>query len=301
MKRILEVAEYAAVWSLYALVRVLPMGIVERTTRLLGGFAFHVLRGRRRIAVENARQALGDASALGIRTIARGSFCSFLLTAMPEMAKLRPHLSSRGARSWLHVRAPELEAMFERARLLHEEVRGCVFVTPHFGNWEVLPDVAAAVGIPLAVVVRPLDNRYLERLVARSRRSTGQLFVAKRNAFLALQHSLASGRSVGMLPDQATYKGIPVEFLGRPAWTTPVPALLALHQRRPLVVVACFRTGTLRFGGFLSEPIWPGPYRSEKAEVVRLTTLMNRAMESVIRAHPEQYLWMHNRWKVCSA
>ena len=301
MRRVLEAAEFIAVWGLYVLVRILPMGIVERTTRLLGDLAFLVLRGRRRIAIENVRRALGGLNPPRIRAIARGSFRSFLLTAMPEMTKLRPYLSLPGARSWLHLRAPELEAMFERARLLHEEARGCIFVTPHFGNWELLPDVAAVVGIPLAVVVRPLDNRYLERLLARSRRTTGQVFVAKRNALLALQQHLASGRSVGMLPDQATYKGIPVEFLGRPAWTTPVPALLALHQLKPLVVVACFRTGTLRFGGFLSEPIWPGPHQSEKAEVVRLTTLMNHAMEGVIRAHPEQYLWMHNRWKACSA
>ena len=112
--------------------------------------------------------------------------------------------------------------------------------------------------------------------------------------------SKCGGRSVGILPDQATYKGIPVEFFGRPAWTTPVPALLAVVQRRPLVPVACVRTGRLRFGGILGEPIWPRERGSEKAEVVRLTALMSRQMEDAIRACPEQYLWMHNRWKPCA-
>ena len=93
MRRVLEVSEFIAVWGLYALVRVLPMGIVERATWLLGEVAFLVLRERRRIALENVRQALRDLSASRIRAIARGSFRSFLLTAMPEITKLRPHLS----------------------------------------------------------------------------------------------------------------------------------------------------------------------------------------------------------------
>jgi len=62
-------------------------------------------------------------------------------------------------------------------------------------------------------------------------------------------------------------------------------------------VVACFRTGIERFGGFVSEPIWPDEHESERTEVLRLTTAMNQVMEKVVRSHPDQYLWMHNRWK----
>ena len=301
MSNVGHVAQFAGACTAVALIRALPMAVVEPGTRLLGRLSFAALRARRRIALENLAWVFKEDDSATLQSIARKSFESFLLTAIPEVAKLRKRLASPDARSWLHLRAPELEATFERARLLHEESRGCVFVTPHFGNWEILPDVASAVGIPLAVVVRPLDNPHLERLLLGSRRATGQVFVAKRNAMLALQQHLATGRSVGLLPDQATYKGVTVGFLGRAAWTTPVPALLALYQQRPIVVVACFRTGRLRFGGFVSDPIWPAPHSTEKAEVIRLTESMNRAMEEVIRAHPEQYLWMHNRWKVCSA
>jgi KDO2-lipid IV(A) lauroyltransferase len=300
VRHILEAAGVAALRILVPLARLLPMAVVEPLARTLGGIVFVGLPARRRIALENVRRALPRLGESEVRAIARESFGSFLLTAMPELAKLRPRLTSPQARTWLHGRAPELEGTFQRARLLHESARGCVFVTPHFGNWELLADVAAVVGIPLAVVIRPLDNRRLDALLGRSRSATGQIFVAKRNALLALQQHLAAGRSIGMLPDQATYRGIPVEFLGRPAWTTPVPALLAIYQQRPIVVVACFRTDRLRFGGHVGEPIWPAPHSSEKAEVIRLTGLMSRAMEEVVRAHPEQYLWMHNRWKDCS-
>ncbi len=129
-----------------------------------------------------------------------------------------------------------------------------------------------------------------------SRASTGHVFLARRQALLPLEHALRRGYSVGLAPDQATIRGVPAPFFGRTAFTTPMPAVLAVRERRPIVVVACIRTGAMRFDGYLGEPILPGE-GSDRAEIVRLTEELNRAMEGVIRAHPEQYLWMHNRWK----
>jgi KDO2-lipid IV(A) lauroyltransferase len=301
LARARHAVEYAGVRLLLAAVRVLPMAVLRPLTGLVARAAFLLLRKRRAIAIENVRQALGPDLPPGkARALALGSVRSFLLTAMPEIAKLAGPLTSPDAREWLNTQAPELRELFARARELHDETRGCIFVTPHLGNWELLPFVSAAVGIPLAVVVRPLDNPRLERLLYRSRTSTGQVFVARRNSLSRLQMLLAQGMSVGLLPDQATIKGLAVDFLGRPALTTPVPALLALYHHRPIVVVACFRTGDGRFGGHVGEPIWPLEGRSEKAEVLRLTEAMTKDMEVVIRAHPEQYFWMHNRWKTYS-
>ena len=81
--------------------------------------------------------------------------------------------------------------------------------------------------------------------------------------------------------------------------TTPIPAVLAVTHRRPVVVVSCFRNRhTMDFEGFVSDPIWPAAhYTSEKAEIIRITEAIHREMEIVIRRHPEQYLWMHDRWK----
>ena len=101
-----------------------------------------------------------------------------------------------------------------------------------------------------------------------------------------------------MLPDQSTMKGISINFFGRPATTTPVPAILAITYNRPIVVTACCRKeGNYHYEGFVSDPIRPGEYTSEKAEIFRITEEITRNMESIIRKYPEQYLWMHNRWK----
>lgn len=293
-----EAAACAALAAAYVACRAAPAGLVYPLTGLLGDLAFAILPRRRRLAIANLAAACGtELDATSIRRVARLSFRSFLLTALPEPARLLPALRRDGAAAWIRRRSPELVELFDRARRIHEAARGCVFVTPHLGNWELLPDIAGTLGVPLAVAVRPLDNRYLERWLARSRRSSGQVFVAKRNSLLALRHHLARGRSLGLLADQATHGGVAVPFFGRPAPTSPIPAVLAVEQQRPLVVVACIRTGPLRFTGHMGEPIWPGPSESEKAEILRLTAAMNGAMEEVIRRHPEQYLWMHDRWK----
>jgi KDO2-lipid IV(A) lauroyltransferase len=146
--------------------------------------------------------------------------------------------------------------------------------------------------------VRPLDNVFLEKLIYNSRAVGGQDIIPKKNAYMALSIALKKGKSLGILPDQHTGNGIAVNFFGRKAATTPIPALLATTHKRPIVVVACCRkSGAFRFEGFVSDPIWPGEYESEKEEIFRLTREMTREMESIIRKYPEQYFWIHNRWK----
>ncbi len=294
--RWLQIVEFVAVYSLYLVVQVLPMVLLRPLVAAVGDLAYVLLAARRRIAIENIRIALGvDQGAA--RRIARLSFRAFLLTSVPEVVKMRRHLTADDAREWLRRRDPEAEALFSKAKVLHEETGGCIFVTPHFGNWELLPYLAATVGIPLAITIRPLDNVYLERLLERHRNATGHEFINRRNAFTHLERVLENRRSVALLPDQHVIKGLPVEFFGRLAATSPIPALLAVYHQRPIVVVACFRTDSLRFGGYVGDPIWPQPAASEKAEIERLTRAVNRAMEGVIRQHPEQYVWMHRRWK----
>ena len=296
-RRWLQIVEFGAVYSLYLVVRVLPMVMLRPLVIAVGNLAYVFLVARRRIAVENIRRALGVDQGTA-RQIARQSFSAFLLTSVPEVVKMGRHLTADDSLDWLRRRDPGAEALFSKAKVLHEETGGCIFVTPHFGNWELLPHLAATVGIPLAITIRPLDNVYLERLLERHRNATGQEFINRRNAIMRLDCALANGRSVALLPDQHVIKGVPVDFFGRPAATSPFPALLAIHHQRPIVVVACYRTGSLRFSGHVGDPIWPQAAASEKAEIKRLTGTVNRAMEEVIRQHPEQYVWMHRRWKL---
>jgi Kdo2-lipid IVA lauroyltransferase/acyltransferase len=263
---------------------------------LIGGLFFRFVLRRRRIALDNVASAFPGLQAEEVERIARESFTSIILTFL-EFTKFRRIFTGPDALKRVRESSDGLEQLFQKARKIHDESGGCIFVTPHIGNWEFLPHVSALVGIPLAVVVRPLDNQRLERLIYQSRTETGQAIIPKRNAFFVLQKTLQGGCSIGMLPDQSTMKGITVDFFGRSATATPVPALLCITHNRPIVVVACCRTKGAKYEGFVCDPIWPGNYESEKAEIFRITREMTIHMESIIRKYPGQYLWMHNRWK----
>lgn len=293
----LQFAEYGATATLLFLVQLLPFFLIRLISRILGSLFFRLAGRRRKIAIDNLTHAFGpEKSAAEIERLAQESFGSLVFTFL-ESAKFQKIF--RGPEAFERVRQSSdgLEELFQKARSIHDESGGCIFATPHIGNWELLPHVSALVGIPLAVVVRPLDNPYLERLIYQSRTETGQAIIPKRNAFMVLQKTLQSGRSIGLLPDQSTMKGITIDFFGRPATATPVPALLAITHKRPIVVVACCRKAGGKYEGFVCDPIWPGEYESEKDEIFRITKVMTEKMEAIIRKYPEQYLWMHNRWK----
>jgi KDO2-lipid IV(A) lauroyltransferase len=295
--KFLKLIEFGAVYTLLAVVRIIPMTCIRAISSLLGALFFFLSPKRRNIATENITAAFsGDKTAAEIRKTAKTSFRSFFLTFL-EIIKFQHLFDSEDAAARIRDTADNLEALFQKAKAVHDESKGCIFVTPHIGNWEVLPRVSRLVGIPLVIVARPLDNEYLNDLLLKKRAASGQVIMPKRNSFFALQETLKKGKSIGLLPDQSTMKGILVDFFGRKATTTPVPALLAISHRRPIVVVACCRKDGGRFEGFVCDPIWPKDYESEKAEIFRLTQEMNRNMEMIIRKYPDQYLWMHNRWK----
>lgn len=292
-----KILEYGAAYTIILFIRVIPLKGVHYVSSFLGNLLYTLVPKRRRIARENLRYAFhGNKTEQEIERIASRSFASFFQTFL-EIVKFQYIYSSPDAHDRVKTKAEGLQELFEKAKKLHDQSGGCLFVTPHIGNWEMLPYVSGLVGIPLVIVVRALDNEYLERLIYKNRAASGQVIIPKRNAFFVLQKTLRNGKSIGMLPDQSTMKGIVVDFFGRHATTTPVPALLSITYQRPIVVVACCRKGRDSFEGFVCDPIWPGAHTSEKAEVYRLTQEMNRTMETIIRKYPEQYLWMHNRWK----
>jgi len=297
--RLIQRCEFLAVWLVLRLARLTPLKAGYWASRVLGALFYCGVGRRRKIALDNLRHVYaGTKSDSEIDALARKSCASFIASLF-ETAKFFSLENQPDPREELRTGKENLESLFGKAREIHEQAGGCIFVTPHIGNWEFLPYVSRQIGIPLAIVVRPLDNPYLERLLAAHRDMSRQILAAKTNSMTLLQVALRQGKSVGMLPDQSTMKAITVDYFGRPATATPIPALLAIRYNRPIVVVACCRSAEdFSFEGFVSNPLWPAPGAIEEVEVPRLTAAMNREMEAIIRKYPEHYFWMHDRWKI---
>jgi len=293
-----KLLEYGVVRALLPLSCFIPFKAIHLLSSLLGNLLYYGLSERRETALQNLQMAMGqEKTEQEIKRIARESCQSFLLTVF-EFVQYQTIFKVDDAREAIKGSSGELEALFQKAKDIHESSGGCIFVTPHLGNWEFLPYVSSLVGIPLVVVVRSMKNEYLERLIYRNRADSGQVIISKKNALFALQKTLRQGKSIGLLPDQSTRQGIGVYFFGRKAWTTPAPALLSIMYQKPIVVVACcHKKEGYPFEGMVSDPIWPGPFQSEREEIFRLTEEMNKTMEAMIRKYPEQYFWIHHRWK----
>ncbi len=294
----LKLLEFAFAYSIITIVRLAPLKIVKGISRVLGDILFFVSKKRRNIATENLHHAFrNEKSEKEIRDLARVCCRTFFYNFL-ETIKLNYLFSRPGTKRIMEEKTANLRETYKKAKRIHDESGGCIIVTPHIGSWEMSPHITASVGIPLVIVARTLDNELLEQLILANRSSTGQVIISKKNALSTLRKTLREGKSVGLLPDQSTMKGLMIDFFGRTATTTPLPALLAIGYNRPIVVTACCRgKGDFQYEGFVSDPIMPGEYTDKKAEIIRLTEEMTREMESIIRKYPEQYLWIHNRWK----
>jgi KDO2-lipid IV(A) lauroyltransferase len=177
--------------------------------------------------------------------------------------------------------------------------KGAIFVTAHLGPWEMFGMLARHWGISLTSVYRPVKNPYIDRFMWRYRAAHGQTLVPKYGAVPALLRVLRHGGYIALLVDQhAKDEGLWAPFLGRPASTTPAPALLALRTGAPIVTGYARRLpGLYRFEVFCDEPLYVRPTGDRSADVRNATVEVNRRLESYVREVPDQWLWMHRRWR----
>jgi KDO2-lipid IV(A) lauroyltransferase len=257
--------------------------------RFIGRLAW-MLGIRRRVALDNLRYAFPELPEPERRRIARGAFENMALTALESLtATAHPDWALDGFVQW------ENRELFQRA---HQEGKGVLVATAHLGSWELLGSVLARQGMPLHAVVRPLRGAVNE-LIVRSRLESGLGLIAARGALRGMLRALSRGGVVCMLLDQVmpANKGVFVPFFGRPASTTPGLSAAARRTGAPVLVAASIREGdALRL--HLEGP-FPVPQTGDvEADIRAHTADVTAAIERLIRRHPEQWLWLHRRWKV---
>jgi len=169
----------------------------------------------------------------------------------------------------------------------------------HFGNWEVIGYTMATLGFPTVSVARPLDNPYINEYVMGVRERTGQSILYKKGATASMSDVLAGRGTLCFIADQdAGRKGLFVDFFGRPASTYRSIALMAIRHEVPVVVGYGKRlSDRFEFEIGIARIIYPHEWAGRDDEVRWITQEFTRVLEDIIRAAPEQYLWLHRRWK----
>lgn len=267
----------------------LPSGMGLAVGRRVGDVLWWLLPRRRRLTLDNLARSFGREVPPGeLRRLGRRSFQHVGMNLI-ELSRyfLRPTdvmLSRVRVEGGEHFRTAAAQG------------RGVLILTAHYGNWELLAAAHGLTGLPLSIVTRPLDHPLLDDLAARFRRRSGAELIIKRQAVREVLQALRRQRMVGILLDQNATRpeGVFVPFFGVPASTSKGLAVLALRTGAPVVPVFLRRDPDGR--GHCMEvgaPIPPPP----DGNVATYTATFNQVLEATIRRAPEQWLWMHARWR----
>lgn len=290
-----DYAVYLLIRAVVCIVQALSWRGALQLARGLAWLAYHLDRRHRQVAIDNIRHAFGQLEAPAVDRLVRSTYLH-LTTMMVEMIRLPRVLHPARIHDHLHHANPD-----DRVRImaLKKNGRARLAVTGHFGNWEVLSYAAGLDGFRGGIVARRLDNPYLDRFLTHFRRDTGLTLLDKTADYARILELLAQGEGLGLVGDQdAGPRGLFVDFFGRPASTFKSIALLSLNYGAPIVVLGAARVGQpMQYRLYLEDIILPEDYAGRADAALAITQRYSDALERMVRRHPEQYFWLHRRWK----
>jgi KDO2-lipid IV(A) lauroyltransferase len=279
---------YVVLRTVLMIVAMFPYSMAPQVGRWLGRIIQFIDRKHRRIAVKNLEKSRGICPPDEIPKFVDRVYGHMGL-GFVEMLMI-PKLLERIERYVRHER-------FHVADDVLKQGRGMIVVIGHLGNWELIGLSVCHAGYPLHSIARPIENPWVDRYLHRFRTQTGQKIISKYRALGEMIRVLQKKEILIIQVDQdARHHGIPVDFFGRPASTHRSPALLSLKYGTPIVVANIYRENALH-RCVLSDPIRPESFRAEADPVKSLTQAYTEKFEDCVRAHPDQWFWVHDRWK----
>lgn len=283
--------ESALVVSTEHLARVFGRTAARSLGRALGSAWYLVMSEHRQVAARNLQLAFPDLSAAHRTTLARTSFRHFGELVMDLLVFSR--YSGPQIRDLVVVEGAE------HLRRAHAKGQGVLVFSAHFSHWELVALHQGFSGLPMDLVVRPMDNPRLERYLMRLRSRWGNRVIYKRRAVRGILAALQERRSVGMVIDQ-NYRGTNpffVDFFGRAAATTPTLGILAVRTGAPVIPVFCWPEKNGRYRIVYLPEVVVKTTGERAADAFRLTVRCTEIIEEQIRSRPELWSWMHQRWK----
>jgi Kdo2-lipid IVA lauroyltransferase/acyltransferase len=288
-----EVGMIGVVRGVFALARALGP---DRSSAVGGAIARRLgpLLPQHRIGLENLRAAFPDKCEAEIRAILAGAWENIgrLGAEYPHLGQLFDYDHYSGEIGRIEVDG------IEHFIALAEDGKPALIFSAHLANWELPPICAARYGLDATVVFRPPNEPAAAHVLHEIRSQTmGGLEAARQGAAFAMRGVLERGGHLGMLIDQHFTRGVTVDFLGRPAFTNPIMGKFARAFDCPVHGVRVIRLPAGRFRLQLT-PALDLPRDAEGlVDVQGAMQAMTRVVEEWVREHPEQWLWMHRRWR----
>jgi KDO2-lipid IV(A) lauroyltransferase len=269
----------------------IPIGLRRMLFTGLFRLFFSLSLKHRLIVIHNLRHAFPEKTLSEIRRIASGVYRNIGIVAA-EFFDI-PYLTPENIHQRIIV-----EGM-DHCREALKRNRGLLMFGAHFGNWELEAVAFAHLMQPMVVIYRPLDSNLLDNLVLRVRSSGDNIPLAKDKAMRPMLRHLKNNDVLGILIDQnvASYEGVFVDFFGRPACTTDGLALLALHTKAPVLPGYMVRLADGKYRLVIGEEVTIVQTGDRDADIAVNTQNFTQIIENMIRQYPDQWLWVHQRWK----
>jgi Kdo2-lipid IVA lauroyltransferase/acyltransferase len=284
-------AEYTLYRFLSFPVRVSSTARMERWSDRVSRMAPRLFARRHRMVLRNLERVFPEWTAEKRDDVARKCWRHFAWVSLRFIRATSEDVTALVDRTQVNGRDH-----FDRALA---QGHGVIVVTAHYGDWEAASAILSDVDAPVTVVARTLDNELLERDLYSARMRANVTMVDRRRAARPLLRTLEAKGAVVVLADQAVQprEGILVPFLGSPAWTTPAPARLAVKTGAPIVIAFCEPRPDGGVAIDVVPAIDPATLSEDEKTPEALMTRVNDILSARIKANPELWLWMHDRWK----
>lgn len=284
--KIAAAAEYALAVALMGVLRALPLGMANSLAAGATRWLDRLMPRLRRTALENLSFAYPDLTKAQLREMADGVFRS-VARMLVTLARF-PDMNHGNIHGWIYYEG------LENYLAAKAKGKGILVATAHLGNWELSAFAHALMTEPMSVMVRPLDNPYIDKLVEKRRVLSGNRLIEKKDAARAVLKALRDNEAVGVLIDQNTSaaEGIFIPFFGRLACASPAFVKLAQHSGAAVIPgYAVWERENNRYRLIFEPEI---PMTGDVEEDLRA---VHNAVEKAIRQNPDQWLWIHRRWK----
>ena len=297
MNSVREQTEYLLAKGFFSVLKRCPAPLIYGVCRAIAMLFYALATKRRKIAMKNLRIAFPDKPPAEQRRIARGAYDHFG-QMIAESAMIMAGKITREAMDSM-VDGCAMKRLLE---LEQNTAQGILAITGHLGNFELLAHYTGSHAERQShVVARKGSNRLIdERIVTPMRESFGNSVIYKERALPQIVKVLKRSEHIGLLIDIKTNarQGLPIQFFGRETLGLKTSATLQLKLNPFVVPMAMVRIAPRKYKLVVMDPVlWNDNGKPMNEQVAELTQIHHHALEKLIRNNPEQWLWMHNRWK----
>jgi KDO2-lipid IV(A) lauroyltransferase len=286
-----NIFEYILFLSFSKFFQLLGLNLSRKFSFLIAALFYYLIPIRKKTVLENLHNAFPDYDERKLKSIAFGSYKSFAIT-LAEILYM-PAMSREDIKK--QVDCSNLDLIRES----YEENKGVILLSAHFGNWEFMAtSLPAQLNIPLSVVIKPQRNPYVTNWMNKARTRWGNEIVPLGISIRQTYQTLKDKKIVAMVADQrGPEESIKINFFGRDLTVLTGPAVLALKTGAPVLYGISVRQDDYSYKSVMAEISKENLPESNEEKIKELSQRHMSYLEGFIRKYPEQWLWMHKRWK----